>query len=127
MSEIEKMYKNAGVDYEERYNNCILNKEGECELKCNCDICKYSEEKYIYPSFSAEKQIELIKWLSDFADFGTFSIDHDKSEYGIAFCINDDGYYFVDKIFEECIAKVVKNLWQSLTEEEHKQIKEILE
>ena len=63
-SEIEKMYENAEVDYEERYNNCTLNKEGACELKYSCDICKYSEEKYIYPPFTAEKQIELIKWLA---------------------------------------------------------------
>lgn len=110
MSEIKKMMQNANV-------------------KKHWNSTPYGGVEEYYPPFTAERQIELIKWLSDFADFGTFSIDHDKSksEYGIAFCVNDNGYYFVDKIFEECIAKVVKNLWQSLAEEERQQVKGILE
>lgn len=124
MSEIEKMYENVGVI---KKRGCEYNSES-CGRQdfIPCNLCAIHKEM-IYPPFTAKKQIELIKWLSDFADFGTFSIDHDKSEYGIAFCVNDDGYYFVDKIFEECIAKVVKNLWQDLSPKERKQIKEILE
>ena len=115
MSEIEKMYENVGIEPK---------KCSECDNNMDCGF-----GKDCYPSFTVEKQIEIIKWISDFADFGTFSIDHDKSksEYGIAFCVNDDGYYFVDKIFEECIAKAVKNLWLSLSEEEKQQVKGILE
>lgn len=104
MTEVEKMYKSAGVDYEERYNNCILNKEGECKLKCNCDICKYSEEKYIYPPFTAEKQLELIKWIAC---------------NKINECKNID--------FGEALAELINSFWQSLTEEDKQQIKEILE
>ena len=104
MTEVEKMYKSAGVDYEERYNNCILNKEGECKLKCNCDICKYSEEKYIYPPFTAEKQLELIKWIAC---------------NKINECKNID--------FGETLAELMNSFWQSLTKEDKQQIKEILE
>ena len=121
MSEIEKMYENAGI-LKECLSPCYINKTWRKTHDCpNCD------NRENYPSFTAEKQIKLIKWLSDFTDFGTFSIDHDKSEYGIAFCVHDDGYYFVDKIFEECIAKSIKYLWQSLTEEEKQQVKGFLE
>lgn len=121
MSEVEKMYGNAGVDYEERYNNCTLNKEGECKLKCSCDICKYSEEKYIYPPFTAEKQIELIKWLGIRDEFNFYQnkvtkdwvfYDHEK----------DATHYD----FELCLASWVNYLWQDLTEEEKEQIRTIL-
>ena len=112
---IQQMKKEENTKYD-RYTDSVDTEFGRIE------------KAYIdYPPFTAEKQIELIKWLSDFTDFGTFSIDHDKSEYGIAFCVHDDGYYFVDKIFEECIAKSIKYLWQSLTEEEKQQVKGILE
>lgn len=104
MNEVTKLYEKAGVDYEERYNNCILNKEGECELKYSCDICKYSEEKYIYPPFTAEKQLELIKWIAC---------------NKINECKNID--------FGEVLAELINSLWQSLTKKDKQQIKEILE
>ena len=109
MSEIEKMYENAGIAYEERYNNCTLNKEGQCELKCSCDICKYSEERYIYPPFTAEKQLELIKNISP------------------AYPLNYHIKCFQGYSFEEGLAKCINNLWQYLTAEEKQQVKGILE
>ena len=121
MSEISKLYENAGVDYEERYNNCTLNKEGECKLKCSCDICKYSEERYIYPPFTAEKQLGLIKWLA-FKDYISIIV-HPSGEY-YSEC---DSYHAVKNSLEECLATLVNNLWQDLIEEEKQQIKEILE
>ena len=122
-SQIEKMYENAGVDYEERYNNCTLNKEGECKLKCSCDICKYSEEKYIYPLFTAEKQILLIQWLLDRTDL-YFHRHKTDFTYSIA-----SGSYAVNKYkdFKESIAEFINAIWQDLTEEEKQQVKGILE
>ena len=129
MSEIEKMYKNAGVDYEERYNNCTLNKEGECKLKCSCDICKYSEEKYIYPPFTAEKQIELIKFITS---LGVCEIEN-WNDKGFHFAIKRERIYptmflsLSNINLQETLADVINNLWQDLTEEEKQQVKGILE
>ena len=119
MSEIEKMYENAGIDYEERYNNCTLNKEGQCELKCSCDICKYSEEKYIYPTFTAKKQIEITKFLLKKAVY--YDVKDDKYWFYLEEC-ESAGY----KPFDEAIAHCINKLWKDLTEEEQQQVKGIL-
>lgn len=146
MSEITKLYENAGVDYEERYNNCTLNKEGECKLKCSCDICKYSEEKYIYPSFTPEKQIAILMFiLNKFGDIGfqkMYSIrgNDESTRKDFIKCLCDcehetwdsrpvDFYYqngASGDNFEESLAGLINNLWQDLTEEEKQQVKEIL-
>ena len=125
MSEIEKMYESAGVDYEERYNNCILNKEGECKLKSSCDICKYSEEKYIYPPFTAEKQIELIKWLSEHYLLEIRRIK-DTHEYYIGFNGYKKRVWNATINFENTLAKLINNFWQELTEKEKQQVRGIL-
>lgn len=136
MSEIEKMYENAGVEYEERYNNCTLNKEGDCELKCSCDICKYSEEKYIYPPFTAEKQIELIKWLAIRFNSDYMSYWHNEIKDVWIFRLNDLTefsseepciYEGRNKYFTEALCNLINDLWQSLTPEEKQQVKGILE
>ena len=114
MSEIGKMYKNAGIDYEERYNNCTLNKEGECELKCSCDICKYSEEKYIYPSFTAEKQLKILCIIVNNKHSVTF---HNQVFGGDKLTL--------EKI-QENLAWGINRIWQDLTEEEKQQVKGIL-
>ena len=55
MSEVEKMYKNAGVELYyctyPRYCEVFMNN------KCNYD-CDFSKSR-----FTPEKQLELIKWL----------------------------------------------------------------
>ena len=128
MSEIEKMYENAGIDYEERYNNCTLNKEGQCELKCSCDMCKYSEEKYIYPPFTAEKQLRLTTFIGLHYGFQMFK--NEAFDYIIAtkifvkYELEYKGYGYG---YDEAIANLVNNLWQDLTEEERQQVKGILE
>lgn len=55
MNEIEKMMQNVGIDYEERYNNCTLNKEGECKLKCSCDIYANIRKKSIFTHYSTQR------------------------------------------------------------------------
>lgn len=141
MNEIEKMYENVGIEYEERYNNCTLNKEVECKLKCSCDICKYSEERYIYPPFTAEKQIEienvifrhnysiceLERNLGTEFNNGKFVKHYFVWHYMAQDDIRDD-YYFE---YSNCdrgiaLAGFVNSVWKDLAEEERKQIKEIL-
>lgn len=122
MSEIEKMYENVkltnlycGDDYIAEYmlqSECTNDNEEKCKT---CDKVKIS-----YPPFTAEKQIELIKWLAlrDGITIvayigGIYSSEHDK--YNVSECS-----------LESCLARLINNLWQSLTEEEKRQIKDIL-
>lgn len=129
MNEIEKMYENAGIDYEERYNNCTLNKECQCELKCSCDMCKYSEEKYIYPPFTAEKQIELIKFITT---LGVCEIEN-WNDKGFHFAIKRERIYptmflsLSNINLQETLADVINKLWADMSEEEKQQVKGILE
>ena len=106
MSEIEKMYENAGIKPSPTCNNCNMLDEywsngtycSTCKDDKNNDECGIAN--YIYPPFTAEKQIELIKWLV---------------------CTGEE-----ESTFEETLSKQVNDLWQDLTEEEKQQVKGIL-
>lgn len=126
MSEIEKMYELAGVNKkctDKRYEKCT----GVCY------DCKY----FIYPPFTADKQIELIKWLSN--------NDKDKNKKLTLYNSAHPYYYFglehgpahreddmwgygesLGTTFEDGLAQLVNDLWQDLTKEERKQIRDIL-
>ncbi len=93
MNEIEKLYENAGV---ERVQHCVL-----CDNPCPDDC-------YTGYLFTAEKQLELIKWM--------IKTNH---RYFIQDIIVDD--------FSKTLAGVFNLYWQDLTKEEKQQIKEILE
>ena len=99
MSEIEKLYELAGVEYYDRYFSCLKDEDLTCQD--NCEICDNAKEVKCYPPFTAEKQIKLIKWL---------------------ICTAEEA-----STFEETLSKQVNDLWQSLTEEEKQQVREILE
>lgn len=110
MNEVEKMYRNAGIKKEYEYvghypktdeNGIIL--------------------PMVYPPFTAEKQLELIKFML---------------HKGIYYDTDDDTYWFhyTDEIenatyrpFEEAIAEFINIIWQDLTDAEKAQIKNILE
>lgn len=57
MSEIEKLYENANV--EKKYD-C-----SDCEYLSEYICPKCSDKQLKYPEFTAEKQLELIKWLAE--------------------------------------------------------------
>lgn len=111
MSEIEKMYENYGI-----YPDC---RARECGLDycANSSGCGYA----VYPDFTAEKQIELIKWLS--SKYGIYIVNVDKYSIGFGMCI---GGFRTKENFEEALAESINSLWQDLTEEEKQQVKEIL-
>ena len=133
MSEVEKMYSNAGIS---KIGNrrCTTVEYLDCMDKCaSCD--KYAIS---YPPFTARKQIELIKWISN--------NDKDKNKELTLYNSAHPYYYFglhhepahseddmwgygegLGTTFEDGLASIINNLWQSLTEEERTQIKEILE
>lgn len=130
MSEIEKMYENCNIKPKQ---------EGYCDWDSDCpypdiinsgcgDECPYwkYEDETKYPPFTAEKQLELIKWLTKNDKFHCLEIeffikekDYKISTYQKASNFNED--------FTETLASLINNLWQDLTEEEKQQVKGILE
>jgi hypothetical protein len=144
MSEIEKMklYQNAGI--EPTYTNeCIIannywrneelaNEYGTFDkfMERNCkfgyqdctDECEYAYTKTHYPPFTAEKQIELIKFLlNQGVYYSTFPNDTYQ------FHISDDIENPQPRKFDIAIAEIINDLWQDLTAEEKQQVKGILE
>ena len=121
MNEVEKMYENAGI---KKINTQYANNISYHLVK--------------YPQFTAEKQIELIKWISN--------NDKDKNKELTLYNSAHPYYYFglhhepahseddmwgygegLGTTFEDGLASIINNLWQDLTEEEKQQIREILE
>lgn len=120
MSEVEKMYENAGIKPEYI--------EGE-------NLMEYSYGTLKYPPFTAEKQIELIKWLELNDNFDFLEMFYKPIQdlwcfrlYWLTELAGEDAELCLGykKTFEEALAMLVNNLWQSLTEEEKQQVKEIL-
>lgn len=119
MNEITKLYENAEV-------NQICDTFAhwmQCEWKTRqCEDC----EHFVYPPFTAEKQLELIKFFSKREDFALdYYLDCWRVKTDFRFEYYDK--YFEHKDFEQALAGLINTLWQSLTEEERKQIKNILE
>ena len=113
MSEVEKMYENAGIKKFEPKEEFSLD---DCEEYCidnNCKECSWRK----YPPFTAEKQILLIQWLLDKTDLYLHRHKTDFT-YSIAYKCKD---------FKESIAEFINAIWQDLTEEERAEIKNILE
>ena len=101
MSEIEKLYENAGVEPIYPYTKC-------------------------YPEFTAEKQLELIKLLAT----RELKIKTQKQPCAtyIGILGQYECFYGIEEIhFEQALAGVINYLWQDLTEEEKEQVKGILE
>lgn len=124
MSEIEKLYENAGI--EKTKGDCLF-----CPLDVHTCVRSYDECPYYYPLFTAEKQIELIKMLSiNYVDKPnkTLWINKDEiaNEWFISVHYSDHyGYSNHADNFEEALAGLINQLWQDLTEEEKQQVKEI--
>lgn len=112
MSEIEKMMQNANI---EKYWNST----------------PYGGIEEYYPSFTAEKQIELIKWLAR----QNFVVCKNLGGWhtGINPTYDEDFGITCSKratnlgSFEYALAGLINNLWQDLTPEDKTSIKNILE
>ena len=111
MNEIEKLYENVGVNkkcIDKRYEKCT----GVC-YDCKC---------FIYPPFTAEKQLSLIKWIAEHKE--ECRITYEK-EY--KWCTQTDWQSsFCYESFEESLVNLINTIWQDLTEEEQQQIRDIL-
>lgn len=134
MSEIEKLYENAGVD-----KDCKLYANyGACPDKTKeCTYCEY----YVYPEFTAEKQIEiesvifrhnfgfceLQRHLGTEFNNGKFVKHYFVWNYMAQDDLDDDYIEYNHQNRNIALAGFVNRLWQDLTEEEKQQVKEILE
>lgn len=106
MSEITKLYENAGVEL-------------VADVKFPTKDVNYNVG---YPPFTAEKQLELIRWL------GELQIDTRKGYWHLAkFGRTTKTIYANNGNSGEALSEIVNKLWQSLTDTERTQIKEILE
>ena len=130
MSEIEKMYENAGVkkevikgcyEYYAENSGIDIYTVNDCKNK-DCNTCKADKSIKEYPPFTAEKQIELIKWL---ARKGLIQINYSSHQCYQFNSFRVGGDYKTD--ISEALASHCNSLWQSLTEEEKQQVKGILE
>ena len=109
MTEIEKLYELAGI--KKQYFQDIV--RGDYPIAVGYET---------YPPFTAEKQIELIKWVAIHQEMYTLSYEREflwcsQTDWQSSYCYEN---------FEESIANLIITLWQDLTEAERKEIKEIL-
>jgi hypothetical protein len=125
---IEKLYELAKI--EATTIGCTNEDAIDCEG--DCIDCTWYDEDEVYPPFSSEKQLELIKWLA--LNYSQNSILHiDRWNSGkVRFALDREPYYesdyaYVDKDFFQALAGLVCELWEDLTDEQREEIKRILE
>ena len=123
MSEIEKMYENAGF----------------VKKRCkdySCTVCQQYDKCEKYPPFTAEKQIELIKWLAkkNYGDY-TSSLLINITDDRIYFSAGAKPKNYVIEVlydsnkcidFKNALAGLIIDLWQDQTEAEREEIRKIL-
>lgn len=134
MSEIEKLYKNAKI--KKQYCGWLDMGDLDCQMQyVRCNSIKEwkeavfssrygeseEEPEYKYPEFTAEKQLEIIKWLAS-RDYITI-VSYTNGEYHS----EHDEYNANENSLEGCLARLINNLWQDLSDTEKAEIKRILE
>ena len=122
MSEVTKLYENAGIEQTQDIT-C-----GDCEFvnypeeNKPCNTCTQYGIKH-HPPFTAEKQIELIKWLAETGDVCRI----DATVKNKWFVENEVTYGKCFAKFEEALANVINIIWEYMPDEEKQQVKGILE
>jgi hypothetical protein len=128
MSEITKLYENAGIEKEvikgcyEYYSEnggIDIYTVNDCKNK-DCNTCKADKSIKEYPPFTAEKQLEITKFLLKKAVY--YDVKDNKYWFYYEEC-ESAGY----KPFDEAIAHFINKLWTDMSEAEKQQVKGILE
>ena len=123
MSEITKLYENAGI-------NKVCN---TCELRGFKRLCPTKELCVrTNPPFTAEKQLDIIKLISKQGQVIIENWEEDNRGFNVTFRANSNLRYITmdcitRKTVEEALAQIVNDIWQDLTKEEKVSIKNILE
>ena len=130
MSEITKLYENAGVEKEvikgcyEYYaeNDGIdIYTVNDCKNK-DCNTCKADKSIKEYPPFTAEKQISILQFCLKWGQVHILKGIND--EYRIENSCYRHGY---QPTIAGAIANYINEKWEKLTPEEKQQVKGILE
>ena len=102
-------------------------------VKKNWNSTPYGGIVEYYPPFTAEKQLELIKWLMRKKKTIQIELRLHENDYCISHiteCEHNDAVEYVEtgrkNTFDEALADLINELWQDLTEEEKQQVKGIL-
>lgn len=138
MNEIEKMYKNCNLLKPQAWS-CKLDRikfSGVCceliKKGLHCSNCEYSKQEYYHPPFTAEKQLELIKWLIyyELIDYLKMAYISEEEEGYLSIsvkCMSGYSYKnYDDDDFDIALASLINGLWEDLPENDKQQIKEIL-
>lgn len=103
---IQKLYEITGV---------YLCNMPDVDCSKECGKCED------YNPFTAEKQLELIKYL---ANIETIATQFDGGDYQV---LTESNFGNWCKTFEQALASLTLELWQDLTDNQKQQIKEILQ
>ena len=102
MTEIEKMFENAGINK-------------SCHANIKFDDCIYSPSDcgyYNYPDFTTDKQLKIIEWFISYSWWLNLKSLDKKLDFSLD--------------FDEKLAKLVNRLWESFDDQEKEEIKGIL-
>ena len=122
MTEIDKMFENAGIKKE-------FEKPAECSKNpyITCDGCMLYDDKKgkcnnrkDYPPFTAEKQLFLIQWL---AETRPIHINFLFDKWTIEGMVRYGKKY---DTFEYALSGYINQIWQDLTDQEKEKIRNIL-
>ena len=109
---IQKLYEIAGVEKQPVYSGSQL---------YNPVITGYE-----YPPFTAGKQLELIKFVSNFKVYE--AVIHKNRKWFMCASIGCGDYYESrSENFDQALAGLIINLWQDLTVNQKQEIKRILQ
>lgn len=127
MTEIEKLYENIKINKIGK-RNCTTCEYLDCQNYCFIsENNKCTKFNYEYPPFTAEKQLEITKLIG--SRYGLKFIVNDAMDYMLSTDLFNDDKFNIQGYgygFDEAIANLINNLWQSLTDTEKEQIKEVL-
>ncbi len=125
MSEIEKMYENAGIkkqycgwldigdlDTNVQYVRCATKEEYDNYAALDSSDLVQTTPNEEYPPFTAEKQIAILCWFANF--YGHITLSNKPKN------ITAEG-------LQESLARLINLYWTGLPPEQQQQIKEILE
>lgn len=124
MGEIEKLYRNLGID---QVRVCTAN---DCLDMSKCSDCCFNKvPETTLPT--EEKQFRLIKWLARnkggvMIAFSTLESCEYNVSTGYYHCVKHRANYKSDEDLGITIVTFINDLWEDLTTEEKEEIKEIL-
>ncbi len=127
MNEIEKMYENAGI---EMIGYCDYLSYCPCWTSCSDKCNNYNKVKWKRPSFTAKKQLNLLKFLSRLDLYGEVILRDSDNDCLVKVEILDPGFTLVKayrNTMEEAIAAVINKQWEHLNDKQKQEVKEILE